>query len=363
MKIELNGITVAELADGYVDDNEEGVVGYGGRLDIRPKYQRNFIYKAAQRDAVIDTVRKGYPLNVMYWAVRADGDYEIIDGQQRTISICQYVTGMFSYQNLYFKNLPKDKQQQILNYKLWVYFCGGNDSEKLEWFKTINIAGAELTHQELRNAVYAGSWVTDAKRYFSRRGCQAVNIGAPYLTGDANRQDYLATAIKWIADNENKTIENYMGAHQHEQNAGMLWRYFQDVITWVQGTFTRPRKFMRGVNWGALHNQFKDAKLDTAAIEKETAKLILDDDVTNNRGIYPYILTRDEKHLNIRAFTEAMKQKVYAKQNGICVKCGDKFDIANMDADHITPWSQGGKTNMDNCQLLCRGCNRRKGAK
>src|SRR5690606_23188166 len=178
MNIELKEITVRELTDGYEDNEEGGVIGFGGKLDIRPPYQREFIYKEKQRDAVIDTILKNFPLNVMYWAVREDGNFEVIDGQQRTISICQYVNGDFAYMFKYFHNLKDDEKQKILDYKLMVYICSGTDSEKLEWFKTINIAGENLTDQELRNAVYSGSWVTDAKRYFSKNGCAAYQIGS-----------------------------------------------------------------------------------------------------------------------------------------------------------------------------------------
>ena len=360
MKIELHEITVRELAEGYKDNAEEGVVGYGGRLDIRPPYQREFIYKDKQRDAVITTIIKNFPLNVMYWAVRDDGGYEIIDGQQRTISVCQYINGDFSYEGRYFHNLQDDEQEQILNYKLMIYFCEGTDSEKLDWFKIINIAGVKLTDQELRNAVYHGPWVTDAKRYFSKRGCPAYAIGSDYLNGSAIRQDYLETAIKWISKGN---IEEYMAKHQHDPNASALWRYFQDVITWVETTFIKKRKFMKGVDWGTLYNKYKDEVHNAEAIEEEISKLILDDDVTNKKGIYPYILTRDEKYLNIRAFTPAMKQKAYEKQKGICAICGKHFELSEMEADHIIPWSEGGKTNEENCQMLCKECNRRKSNK
>jgi hypothetical protein len=348
------------LTKGFEDNAEAGVVGYGGKLDIRPPYQREFIYKDKQRDAVINTITKEFPLNVMYWAVREDGNFEIIDGQQRTISVCQYVKGDFSINGLAFHNLPKDKQEQILNYKLTVYQCSGTDSEKLDWFRTINIAGEKLTDQELRNAVYSGTWVTDAKRYFSKNGCVAYQTGSDYLNGSPIRQDYLETAIKWIS---NGKIEGYMSEHQHDQNAAALWRYFQDVITWVSTTFTKKRKFMKGVEWGILYNTYKDEKYDTKKIEEETEKLILDDDVTKKSGIYPYILTRNEKYLSIRAFSDAIKQKVYEKQKGVCVKCKEKFEIEEMEADHITPWHEGGKTIENNCQLLCKECNRRKSGK
>ena len=230
MKIELKKISVRELTKDFEDNAEAGVIGYGGKLDIRPPYQREFIYGDKQRNAVIHTITKDFPLNVMYWAVREDGNYEIIDGQQRTISVCQYVNGDFSVNDLAFHNLTNDKQEQILNYELTVYFCSGTDSEKLEWFKTINIAGEKLTNQELRNAVYSGSWVTDTKKYFSKTGCVAYQIGSNYLNGSPIRQDYLDTVIKWISDGK---IEEHMSEHQHDQNAAPLWRYFQDVITWI----------------------------------------------------------------------------------------------------------------------------------
>ena len=361
MKIELHEITVRDLVEGYVDDPETGsVVGYSGRLNIRPPYQREFVYKDKQRDAVIETVRKNFPLNVMYWAVREDGTFEVIDGQQRTISLCQYVTGGFFYMFLKFHNLQPDEQEQILNYKLMVYFCEGTDSEKLQWFKTINIAGEKLTDQELRNAVYAGSWLADAKRYFSKNGCVAYKIGSGYLNGNPLRQDYLETAIDWISKGN---IETYMAEHQHDPNAGALWSYFQSVITWVETNFTKQRKFMKGVDWGVLYDEYKEQIFDPKAIEAETARLIADDDVTSKGGIYPYILTRDTHYLSLRAFTDSMKQKVYEKQDGICAQCGKSFTIEQMEGDHITPWHEGGKTVVENCQMLCKNCNRRKGGK
>ena len=364
MKIELKEIAIRELVKDYRDSGNDGVLGYGGKLNIRPPYQREFIYKEKQRDAVIDTIIKNRPLNVMYWAVCGNNKFEIIDGQQRTISICQYSDNKFSINidkhDYKFSNFPKDKQEQFLNYKITVYQCSGTASEKLEWFRTINIAGEKLTDQELRNAVYSGTWVTDAKKFFSKMGCVANKIGIDYLKGSSIRQEYLETAIKWISKGN---IEKYMSEHQHQQNASNLWRYFQDVITWVENTFTKKRKFMKGVNWGELYDKYKDENFDTDKIEKETEKLILDDDVTKKSGIYFYILTREEKTLSIRSFTETMKQQVYEKQKGICPKCGEHFDISAMEADHITPWCEGGKTSLENCQMLCKDDNRRKSNK
>ena len=360
MKIELEDITVGALAEGYHDNAEGGVVGYGGRLDIRPPYQREFIYKDAQRAAVIDTITKNYPLNVMYWAVRDDGSFEIIDGQQRTISLCQYVHGDFAFKDRYFHNLQKDEQNQILDYCLTIYLCSGTDSEKLEWFKTINIAGERLTDQELRNAVYAGSWVSDAKKYFSKTGCAAYSMGSDYMKGSPIRQDYLETVIDWYS---NGKIEQYMAAHQRDPNANELWLYFQSVINWVQVLFPKYRKEMKGQEWGKLYNEFKDTPFDAQELERIVSRLMLDEDVTNKRGIYPYVFTGQDRMLNIRAFSPSQKRETYERQKGICKKCGEHFALEDMEADHIIPWHSGGKTSIDNCQLLCRPCNRKKSGK
>jgi len=360
MKIELKEITVRELANGYKDNAENGVVGFGGRLDIRPPFQREFIYKDKQRDAVINTITKEFPLNVMYWAVREDGDFEIIDGQQRTISICQFIAGDFAFNNLYCHNLQPDKREQILNYKLMVYLCSGTDSEKLEWFKTINIAGERLTDQELRNAVYAGPWVTDAKRHFSKNGCPAYGLGGDYLTGTAIRQDYLETTIQWISKDD---IEGYMAKNQHKPNANELWLYFQSVIAWVKVTFPTYRNEMKGIGWGELYNEFNKQELNPKKLETHISKLMEDEDVTNKKGIYSYVLDGKEKNLNIRAFSKNHKREAYERQKGICSVCKEPYVIDGMEGDHITPWREGGKTNSDNCQMLCKEDNRRKSGK
>ncbi len=367
MNIDLKEITIKTLTDGFEDSDEAGVVAYGGKLDVRPPFQREFIYKDKQRDAVIDTVSKSFPLNVMYWAVREDGHFEVIDGQQRTLSVCQYVNGDFSMKGLFgsdyslaFHNLPDDQQKAILDYKLMVYFCSGTDSERLEWFRTINIAGEELTDQELRNAVYAGPWTADAKRYFSKTGCPAYGLASNYLKGSPIRQEYLETAIAWHAKG---MIEQFMSEHQHDDNATPLWHYFQGVIAWVKATFPKYRKEMKGVARGELHNQFQGKTFDTDALEKLVAKLMLDENVERKSGIYPYVLDRDEKHLNIRAFSENMKREAYERQSEICAKCNKHFELNEMEGDHIKPWHEGGKTNAANCQMLCKADNRTKAGK
>ncbi len=363
MKIELQKIKIREVVDGFKDSAEEGVVAYGGKLDVRPKYQREFVYKDKQRDAVLDTVKKGFPLNVMYWMVRDDGGYEVLDGQQRTISLGQYVSGDFSLNDRFFHNLTKEEQNQILAYELMIYFCEGTDKERLDWFKTINIAGEKLTDQELRNAVYTGPWLSDAKLKFSKTGCAAyhlANDGGALLTGSSIRQEYLETALSWINNDE---VADYMAKHQHDKNANELWEYFQNVIAWVRKTFPNYRKEMANVNWGELYNQFKDKKLDAKKLEAEVAKLMQDEDVTKKSGIYPYVLTKQERHLSIRAFADKMKREAYERQKGICAKCEEHFAIEEMEADHITPWHEGGKTTAENCQMLCKQDNRTKSGK
>lgn len=360
MKIGMRHVTVRQLVENYADNGEAGVTGYCGKLNIRPAYQREFVYKEKQRDAVIDTVRRGFPLNTMYWAVAGDG-FELMDGQQRTISMCQYVQGDFSVvidgSPFYFANLPVERQEQILNYELSVYVCEGTDQEKLDWFRVINIAGEKLTEQELRNAIDTGPWLAAAKTWFSKSGAPAAAIGSKLLNGTPIRQDYLETALDWLSGGK---IEHYMATHQHDQNANELWTYFQNVINWVNLTFPNYRKEMKGVAWGPLYNRFKDENLDTVALEARVASLMQDEDVSRKPGIYDYVLSGSERALSIRAFTDNMRREAFERQKGICPACTKPFEIGEMEADHITPWSKGGKTIAANCQMLCKADNRTK---
>lgn len=363
MKIELHKIKIEAVASGYVANSEDNsVVGYGGKLNIRPKYQREFVYKDKQRDAVINTIMQNFPLNVLYWCDNKDDTFEVLDGQQRTISICEYISNNFSINNLYFNNLTKTEQQKILNYELMVYICDGNDKEKLDWFKIINIAGEKLSDQELRNAIYTGEWLADAKKYFSKNGCTAYKIAEKLLNGSAIRQDYLETAIKWLSGDKDR-IEEYMSKNQHNSNSNELWLYFQNVINWVNVIFSKYRKEMKGIDWGFYYNKFKDKNFDAKKLEKQIEKLIKDDDITKKSGIYEYLIDGQEKHLSIRSFSDNMKREAYERQVGICAKCNKHFELNEMEADHITPWSKGGKTNVDNCQMLCEHCNRKKSNK
>lgn len=371
MNIELKNVTVHDVCTDYFNDaeNELGVGGYDGQLNIRPKFQRNYVYKDAQRDEVIRSILKRYPLNVFYWVDlgedRADQDsprYEVLDGQQRTISVCDYVNGDYSVDGKYFHSLPQDQKDTILGYELFVYVCAGTDSEKLEWFRIINIAGEKLTDQELRNAVYSGPWVSDAKRYFSKTGGAAYKLAGDYLNGDANRQDYMETAIKWHAELTKESIENYMSRHQDEPTAQELWSYFRSVIEWVQSMFPKVRSQMKGLPWGTFYNQHHDCHdLDPKALEARIQVLLADDDVTKSKGIYEYLLTDDVRCLNIRQFPQRDRDAAYERQHHKCAICDKGCDLKDMHADHILPWSKGGHTTPGNCQMLCTKCNLAKG--
>ena len=360
MKIELKEITIKEVSEGYLNDDEEGVTGFKGNLNIRPKYQREFVYKDKQKNSVIETIRKDFPLNVMYWVKSEDGTYEVMDGQQRTISLCEYIAGNFSFNFQFFENLTDDEKKQILNYKLMIYFCEGTDKEKLDWFEIINIAGEKLTDQELKNAIYTGTWLTDAKRHFSKTGCPAYNLAKEYMKGVPIRQDYLETAISWINNGE---IKEYMAKNQNKPNANEIWLYFQSVISWIKAIFPKYRKEMKGIDYGSLYNEFKDKQFDFKKIEEEITTLMQDEDVTKKSGIYSYVITRNEKYLSIRSFTDKMKRETYERQKGICQKCKEHFEIEEMEADHTTPWHEGGKTTAENCKMLCKHDNRVKSGK
>ncbi len=362
MEIKLHTILVKDLIEGFEDNQEEGVVGYGGKLNIRPAFQREFVYNEKQQKEVINSIFKGFPLNVMYWVAKEDGQYELLDGQQRTLSICNYAEGAFftvvDGALKAFGNLNDEQKRTFLEYKLQVYICeDGSDQERLDWFRIINIAGERLTNQELRNAIYTGPWLTSAKQRFSKSGCVAYKLGEKYMSGSPIRQEYLEKVLKWISGDK---VDEYMAIRQREMNADKEWQYFQRVIAWVQSLFPNYRKEMKGVEWGELYNRYKDIDVDASLLEERIVELMIDDDVTNNKGIYEYVLSGNERALNLRAFTDKMKRAAYERQKGICTKCEGHFEIQEMEGDHITPWSKGGQTTAENCQMLCRDCNRRK---
>lgn len=361
MKIELKQIKIRDLVEGYNNSDEEGVIGYKGNLNIRPPYQREFVYKPVQQESVINSVMSDRPLNIMYWVDNGNGKFEVLDGQQRTMSICGFVSGDFSVNYRGFINLDEEEKEQLLDYELFVYICSeGTNKEKMSWFETINIAGEKLTKQELRNASYQGNFISEAKKLFSKTSCPAFNLGSKYLKGSPIRQEYLETVLNWIS---NKDIELYTAEHQHDQGADLLWDYFQDVINWIKEVFPIQRKEMLGVQWGLLYNEFKDQTFNAEMLEDTIKDLLQNDEVSKKSGIYAYLLTGEEKNLSVRSFTSNMKAKVYRKQKGVCPSCKDKFELKEMHGDHVVPWSKGGTTDEKNCQMLCIPCNLKKSDK
>ena len=373
MTIKQIEVTVGEITQGYINNDEQGVRGYNGLLDIRPPYQREFIYNDKEQQAVINTVLHRYPLNVMYWVKRgldAECPYEVMDGQQRTLSLCEYVAGKFSFEFKNFFNQPADIQKRIMEYPLTVYVCEGEASEKLEWFKTINIAGKPLNEQEINNAIFAGPFVSDAKRHFSKSNCGAYRLGKDLVNGTPIRQDFLKKALEWMADHEQRedkaqSAVGYMAQHQHDPNANNLWTYFQNVLNWAITNFDMKRfkKIMKGLDWALFYDRFHEYTLDTVTLAKEISQLLRDSEIQKQNGIIPYVLTHDERYLDLRAFPEDIKLAVWEQQEHRCKMCGKEFDIEFMEGDHIKPWREGGRTVVENCQMLCRDCNRHKGAK
>lgn len=366
-------IKVKDVFNGYVDNDDDGVFAYGGKLSVRPPYQRQFVYDIDQAELVIHTALKGFPLNVMYWVKVANDEYEVLDGQQRTLSMMQYLAHKFPIkldgQAYYWDSLPDDMYEKLINYEFMIYICVGTESEKLEWFNTVNIAGEKLTVQELRNSVYTGTWLSDAKRHFSKRNCAAKGLSDKYITGDPNRQELLEKALKGICGLQGiKDITEYMSAHKNDADSDELWQYFQDVIHWIEKIFSKYYKDMKGLDWCPIYNRYHNNTYNSTHMVAEMKRLHEDEDVQKIKGIYEYLLSMNSdpfaaRLLSLRVFTERDKLASYSKQGGICPVCKEHFEYKEMEGDHIKPWSKGGHTTPNNCQMLCKDCNGKKSDK
>ena len=371
-------VSIADLYNGFSDKGEDGVYAYYGNLNVRPKFQREFVYPIHKQIAVINSILKQYPLSTIYWSKNSDGTYELMDGQQRILSICNFIEQRFSLPEVdslgnpfpkFFERLSPEEKERILGYVLDIYVFDGSTEEKLEHFKVINIANMPLTEQELRNATFSGAFVTEAKKYFSKTGCAAHTIASNYLVGNPIRQEYLETALQWISDSKGISIEEYMSRHQHDTLATELTSYFETVIKWAKKTFTTYRREMRGLNFGKLYEKYKDAIIDPIELENEIASLMSNEDVQKKSGIFEYVLHPEserpmyENLLSIRIFTDKMKREAYERQGGLCAIDGTPLPIEEMEADHIIPFSKGGKTEASNCQMISRRQNRLKSNK
>jgi len=382
-KLETN-ITVKDVCDGFVYNELEGkgLFGLGGKLTIQPEYQRNYIYADGKKDvAVIDSILKGYPLGLIYFNKVEDGRFEVLDGQQRITSFGRFVTNKFAIKDennmeQYFGGLSEDKQEKIRNTKLLIYICEGEESEVKEWFKTINIAGVPLNNQELLNAVYSGPFVTLAKQEFSNSQNANIQKWGAYVRGSVNRQDYLERALFWVSKGR---PSEYMSQHRHDENINELKQYFNAVIDWTSCVFIDVEKEMCGLDWGHLYETYHNTPYEPQSVSERVRELYADPYVKTRKGIFEYILggSQDTKLLDIRIFDEATKRAVYEKQTeeaqpkGIsnCSHCamGHEANKAriwtkgDMDADHVSAWSKGGATAIENCEMLCKTHNRAKG--
>lgn len=374
LEVNLKRIPISEIIKGYNEDEKYSrVTAMNGRLDIRPKYQREFVYSEEKQCNVIKTVLRNLPLGVMYFVDRKDGTYEVLDGQQRLISICKFAlnrfnisspSGMSRVENVTnFENLYEESKEIFNNYKLEIYICSGTDSEKIEWFKAINVPGEKLENQEILNAVLCSKWLTDAKVYFSRNNCPAYKNYRHYMKGSCVRQKYLETVFSWKAHDEGMKKENivqYMTKHKKDTDAKELWKYFEKVFNWVKSNFKKYDKTMQGIDWGILYNEHKNDILDPEHLTKKVEELLKDGEVTRKSGIYEYLLTGNESTLSLRTFSPKEKTEMYNRQNGECAICKKFFPEEKMEADHIIPWVLGGKTEISNGQMLCMKCNRKK---
>lgn len=362
MEINLKKVRIADLTQGFTDKGEQGVVGLDGNLDIRPAYQREFVYDEKKQIAVIDTITRGYPLGTLYWVENGDGTYEVLDGQQRILSICNYVAGNYAYENKYYTNLYPTERKAFDEYELMVYVVkGSNEVEKLRWFERINITGEKLTAQELLNINYLGSWLSSAKRIFSKSNCPAYGLGNKYVKGSPIRQEYLETVIDWISKRDGISNVEYMSRHQHDANANEMWLYFNSVMMWVQTTFPKYRKEMLGLPWGLLYNKYGKNTYDPEALEKRINELFANEEVTDHRGIYEFVLSGEDEdlacRLSKRAFSNSDKRTAYERQNGICPICGEPYPIEEMEGHHKVSWVNGGTTTLDNLQMVCKKCH------
>lgn len=377
-------VTVKDICEGFVYNTLEGrgLFGLSGKLTIQPEYQRNYIYADGKRDvAVIKSLLKGYPLGLLYFVKVGEDRYEVLDGQQRITSFGRFVKNQFAIKDdkgmeQIFDGLATDLQAKILNSKLTIYICEGQDSEIKEWFQTINIAGIPLNEQETLNAIYSGPFVTLAREEFSNSQNANVQKWGVYIKGSVLRQDFLHTALGWVSGGD---IDSYMTAHRKDDNINELKAHFTSIIDWVSTVFTDTDSSMQGLDWGRLYATYHSKAYDPAKVSELVQKLLADPFVQDKRGIYEYILgdCQETKLLNIRVFDDATKRTVYSTQTATAKRTGrsncplcaigttatkDKiWSLSEMDADHVEAWSKGGSTDIENCQLLCRTHNRAKG--
>jgi len=384
----LTNITVKDICAGFIYNELEGkgLFGLSGKLTIQPEYQRNYIYASdgGKREAeVIKSILKTYPIGLIYFNKVSENNWEVLDGQQRITSLGRFLADKFAIQDQngmeqYFSGMAKDKKDKILETQLLIYECIGTESEIKEWFKTINIVGLPLVPQELLNAIYSGPFVTLGKKEFSNSQNSNIDKWGTYIKGTVNRQAFFERALDWVSKGN---IDDYMSSHRNDKNIDELKKYFNSVIDWVSSIFIDVESEMQGLEWGRLYEQYHKKPYDPMKLSAEVHKLYGDPYIKNRKGIFEFILgaSCDTKLLEIRIFDEATKKVVYATQTAKAEKKGKSncshcaighdankakiWDLSEMEADHVSAWSKGGKSDIKNCEILCRTHNRAKGNK
>jgi len=377
-------ITIRTIVDGfsYSEHEGKGLFGLNGKLTIQPQYQRNYIYADGKRDvAVIDSILKGYPIGVVYFNSIGNDAYEVLDGQQRITSIGRFVTGKFAVKDIdgheqYYSGMSEEQRRKILDTPLLVYVCEGEEREMMQWFETINIAGVPLKQQEIRNAIYHGTFVTQAKEVFSNSQDSNVQKWSAYVAGEVKRQDFLEVALDWVSDSR---IDAYMSKHRHDMDVVELKQHFETVIDWVSSVFNDVHSEMRGLEWDRLYKKYGLKSYDVNEVAEQVRRLYTDYDVRRKKGIFEYVLggSQDTTLLEVRVFDPSVIKTAYARQTVLaqemgvsnCSVCANVdnsnqdriYKLSEMDADHVAAWSKGGATTAENCEMLCRQHNRSKG--
>ena len=427
MKAETRKISIRELTDGTYSVNEDGtLVDYesagnaedfgalamNGTLVVRPSYQRNFVWSLRQQQKLIESILKGWMINPLVFAKVGD-HYECVDGQQRTLSLCNYRYNLIDYlDNAPFANHSKKHQDAFLDYELDVRIVEyDNDVEKIEHFTAINQPITVLTRQELRNATYNGTFVESLKDWFGRRTCKMkrngfadkyikltdVRNGVTYDKVD--RQELTEIAILWtlvLTDDDlygrlmmsgNKDhsldvdkdeiydtlIRNYMRAHKDDFNANEVVNNFMNIITWIDNTFgSFTNNQMRNVkNWAYLYRTYKNVKFDTVRMSSQLRSLMSDPEIHHKHSIPEFLLITNSnpnlsneeidgyahKMLSLQSFPEDMRRNAYYNQSGKCADCGEPLAIEYLEPHHIVAWSLGGKTIPENLVMLCPHCH------
>lgn len=393
-EIKTKKIRLEDLAKGFVDtsDDEDGsVTTMDGQVNLRPSYQRNYVHEGFQDVWVHELVRSianGMPINPVYFGIAENG-YEVIDGQQRCITCAALLNGDVTIfwqdengvkHNTLFNGLPDGIKETIKNYELQVNVCEGTEEQRLNWFQVINQKASTLEDQELRNATYHGPFVEALKKAFVWKKSPILakgNIYNPELYIMSNkdtriRQGFVELALEWISyyewkngkntgEDSDQRIRNYMGVHKNDNNADEVVAHYKKVIDWARDVFHKEyieQKCAKNVEWGRLYAEYGNASIDKEYVNREADRLFSDEEVKANSAVFEYVLMGcplDKKNmLSLRAFQNNEKLKLYRLQNGIDPIDGKPYPIEEMQAHHIDPWENGGKTEIENGVLISK---------